>query len=448
MKKIAFIILMICFSMMVFGCQKKEDETPNQEEIYKINKKEIIIANLKLLHEGIISEDYNNQKDYKNTANYKTIINLGEEAVPILIDMYNNKEIDEQTSMVITEVIQDISNCNLKEKYNLEWENSQEFFKLWDNINKTDEENLPNLTPDVITLLNKYPDLADAITKSNIKLPELNNMIPQGITLMDDYILITAYDKNGQSSSRCYVLSLKGKLINTVILDTNSHVGGIAYDHINNLLWIPDNDGKLNVYDAQTFLTEKKVTYKYQFTKAGERLKNYENKLKNLIAYLCIKDNKLFVGSFDDKEKGLVKSYEIIKNEEDEIELNYISEFKVPPQVQGIDFYTIDEETYLLLSCSYGRFNPSYLYIYKYDEETLDYGSSIIDKVTLKLPPMLEQITIKSNKLYTLFESKAKEYDNCLEKIGGICLFNLDKIISRWSANEEPVQEESLEGSN
>ncbi len=446
MKKIAFILLMICFSMIIFGCQKKEIKITNSEEpIYEINKKEIIVANLKLMQEGI-KDEANNK--YKKSMNYKTIVNLGEEAVPILIDMYKNNEIDEATSKIVTEVIQDIRNCNLKEKYNLEWKNSKEFFKILDNINKTDEANLPNLTTDVITLLDKYPDLADSIIKSNIKLPDLDNMIPQGITLMDNYILITAYDKTGQSNSKCYVLSLKGKLINTVSLDTNSHVGGIAYDSINNLLWIPDNDGKLNIYDAQTFLTEKEVTYIQQFDNIGKRLKNYENKLKNLIAYLCIKENKLFIGSFDDKEKGLVKEYEIIRNKENEIELNHVKEFKVPPQVQGIEFYIYNEETYLLLSCSYGRFNSSYLHIYKYNEQTLDYGSSIIDKVVLRLPPMLEQITIKSNMLYTLFESNAKEYDNCLEKISGICIFDLEKIISRWSFNEEPLQEESLEGSN
>lgn len=103
MKKIAFILLMICFSMIIFGCQKKEIKITNSEEpIYEINKKEIIVANLKLMQEGI-KDEANNK--YKKSMNYKTIVNLGEEAVPILIDMYKNNEIDEATSKIVTEVI-------------------------------------------------------------------------------------------------------------------------------------------------------------------------------------------------------------------------------------------------------------------------------------------------------------------------------------------------------
>lgn len=441
MKRIIVILIIICSLIVPFSIAKINNDKISYSTTSKDNtKKEIIIANLKLLEERIELDSINN-KEYKKNMNYISLINLGDETVPILIDMYKNKELNDISSVIATELIQDITNCNLKEKYNLEWNDPKQFFKLWENIPKIDEKKISNLTTDVITLASKYPDLLDSIIKSNINLPNLDNMIPQGITIMDKYFLITAYDKTGESNSKCYVLSLKGKLVNTVELDTNSHVGAIAYDSINNLIWIPENNGLLNAYDSKQFLKENKVTFKYQFDDVGDRLKNYENKLKNLIAYLCIKDNKIYIGSFDDTDKGLVKEYEIIKNKNKEIELTFVSEFKVPSKVQGIDFYTYNEETYLLLSCSYGRFNPSYIYIYKYDETKTDYATSITNKITLKLPPMLEQIIIKEDKLYTLFESYAKEYDNCIEKIGSICIFDLNKIIEKYSSDDNTIEE-------
>lgn len=136
----------------------------------------------------------------------------------------------------------------------------------------------------------------------------------------------------------------------------------------------------------------------------------------------------------------MVKEYEIIKEKNNEITLNYLKEFKVPPQVQGIELYEYKDESYLILSCSYGRFNSSYIHIYKYKEETTDYGSSLIQKVTLKMPPMLEQITIEKKSLYILFESNAKEYSNCLEKIEYICVLDLDKIFAYWDELEKENQ--------
>lgn len=442
MKKRIIISLIIILSIALFGCERKSLEKDNIKNTNDNYKKEIIIANLKLLQEKFQEEsEISDSKNYKTNMNYKTIVNIGNDAVPILIDMYKNKELDESSSYIAAEAIQEITDCNIEKKYNLDWDSPEEFFKIWGNIPNIEEKKLKSLSTDVVILFNKYPDMADIISKSNIKLPELENMIPQGITIVKDYFIITTYDKSGESNSKCFVLSKNGELKNIVTLDTNSHVGAISYDPINNLLWTPEHNGILNAYNADDFFTQEEVSYKYSFDDVGDRLKNYENKLKSLIAYLCIKDNKIFIGSFDDTDKGIVKEYEIINNEDGSISLNYLKEFKVPPKVQGIEFYEYNNDTYMILSCSYGRFSQSNLNIYKYDEEILDYGSSLIKKITIKLPPMLEQVTSVSNNLYVLFESKAKEYDNCLEKISDICVFDLNKIISKWNEKIEKVIE-------
>ncbi len=434
MKKVMFIIL-ILFIIVLFSMNKFGLSGTMEEEVIELSSKEIIINNLKSLKEKNNNE--NNEFNYKEDKKYQEIISLGAEAVPILMELYKNKELDDSTGVIAAEVIQEISDFNITKEYDIEWDKPEQFFKIWSGIEKTDEETREKLSKDVITLLDKYPDMATTIHKSNIKIPELEHMIPQGLTLTKEHIIITAYDKKGETNSKCFVLTKTGKLVNIVTLDNSSHVGAIAYDKENALFWIPENDGRLNAYNVDEFYTKQEVIPKYSFDYVGDKLKNYENKLKNLIAYLTIKDNKLYLGSFDDKEKGLVKVYEIIKDDLGEITLNHLKEFKVPPQVQGIEFYESKEETYMLLSCSYGRFNPSYLHIYKYEEEIQDYGNSLIQRVTLKLPPMLEQTTKTQNHLYALFESKAKEYDNCLEKIGYICVFDLDKIFSRWDELEK-----------
>lgn len=442
MKKVIYILLVlfivIFFSMNNFGLSGAIEG-----EAVKLSTKEIIINNLKVLQEKNSSDD--KKYNYKEDKKYKEIISYGNEAIPIIMELYKNNELDNSIGTIAAEVVQEISDLNIKQEYDIEWDNPNQFFKVWEGIEKTDEESREKLSKDVITLLNKYPDLATTIHKSNIKLPELEHMIPQGLTLTKENIIITAYDKTGDTNSKCFILTKTGKLINTVTLDNNSHVGAIAYDEVNNLFWIPVHDGELNAYDADDFYTKTEVTYKYTFDNVGDRLKNYENKLKSLIAYLTIQDNKLYLGSFDDTDKGLVKVYDINTSELGEITLTYSKEFKVPPKVQGIEFYNYKDETYMLLSCSYGRFNPSYIHIYKYNDDTLDYGNSLIKKVTLKLPPMLEQVTKTQNRLYALFESKAQEYNDCLEKIGYICIFDLDKIFAKWDLIEQDKAIEETE---
>lgn len=429
---IPILSLIIIFNMNNFSLSKIINQTEKN-----LSTKEIIINNLQEL-KNKNKEDF--EYDYRKDKKYKEIINFGEEAISIIQDLNKNKELDESTGHIAVEIVQEISNYNLKEEYDLEINNPEQFFKIWNSIKRVDEQNRKNITKDVLILLDKYPNMATTIYKSNIKMPELEQMIPQGLTITQKNIIITAYDKTGETNSKCYILNKKGLLEKIVTLDTNSHVGAIAYDKINNLLWIPVDDGHLNAYDLNEFNTKNEVKYKYSFEDVGDHLKNYENKLKNLIAYLCIKDNKLFIGSFDDKEKGLVKEYEIIKEKNNEITLNYLKEFKVLPQVQGIELYEYKDESYLILSCSYGRFNSSYIHIYKYKEDTTDYGSSLIQKVTLKMPPMLEQITKEKKSLYILFESNAKEYSNCLEKIEYICVLDLDKIFAFWDELEKENQ--------
>lgn len=275
-------------------------------------------------------------------------------------------------------------------------------------------------------IVNKYGDFNNVINEGNIKLPIFDDMVPQGITLMGDYILITSYDNLGKKNSVIYVLDKEGTLINKVILDNKSHVGGISYDKDNKLIWLPGDDGVLLAYESEDFINRKNVKYKYKFNNVSDELKDFLNDNKKLIAFLTIDDGHIYIGNFSKDSKSIVKKYEIINNGE-EVYLKYKNKFNVPAKTQSITFKNIGNKKYMIMSNSYTRRKSSYIKVFEYSEEISDYAR---ETRSIELPPMLEQIVVDNNNLYIIFESNAKKYSNCLEKIGYICILDIYKILS------------------
>ena len=76
-----------------------------------------------------------NPYDYTKNEYYKHIVNLGKDAVPVLEDMYNKGKLTGVNAYLSALVIQDITKCNLNEKYNLDWSTAEEFYDLWKDNN-------------------------------------------------------------------------------------------------------------------------------------------------------------------------------------------------------------------------------------------------------------------------------------------------------------------------
>ena len=128
MKKIIIIIYMLCLC----GCtnSKKADYNyKNEEQI----EKEILI-NLSEIR-NITDTTSSNPYDYINNEYYKNIINLGENAVPILENMYNDGKLTGVDAYLSALAIEDISNCKLYKEYNLGWSTAEEFYTLWKDHN-------------------------------------------------------------------------------------------------------------------------------------------------------------------------------------------------------------------------------------------------------------------------------------------------------------------------
>ncbi len=294
-------------------------------------------------------------------------------------------------------------------------------------INDNNTKETPKLIDDSIKKLKEnYFDFVGALKEAYIYTPNYSNGIPQGVTIMNDYILITCYDYNNYNNSLVYVLNKDNHIINIVDLGMKSHVGGIVYDDIHNLIWIPDDNGTLNAYNSKDFLTKKIVTPIYSFNNISEGLKDYLNNNKNEIAYLCINNNILYIGSFGRYNNAIIKSFNI-KEENDSITLEYLNTLKAPNLVQGMDFYTINNEKYLILSTSLGTNNNSNLEIYKFSEEITDINK--MEKRSIILPPMAEQITINKNNLYIVFESNASKYIDSEIKVDKICVLDINAMI-------------------
>ena len=298
----------------------------------------------------------------------------------------------------------------------------KDFLKTIDDVLEYSLKN--NINEEVKNLFDKYPDFKNILLKANIRVPIIENMIPQGIEVVDNYYLITAYDCTNKNNSICYILTKYGKLVTIIDLKNKSHVGSIEYDALNNLIFIPDLDGILNVYDKKLFMNNK-VTPLYQYSNLSENLINYQNKKENEIAYLTINEGYLYLGSFSLTSNGLVKKYSFNIDEE-EITFALVQEFSVPSKTQGIAFTKKENEKYMILSRSYGRNNHSLLEIYQYDKETDNYNKHL---KSLVLPPMLEQISIVNDELLAIFESNALKYTQCVDKINDIIVFDLNKIL-------------------
>lgn len=126
MKKIILISLICIFCLC--GCSDKKSYV-NDEQL-----KNEIMANLNKINE-VTNVTSSNPYDYTNNEYYNNIVKLGKDAVPVLENMYKNNELSGLNAYLSALVIQDITNCNLYEKYNLDWTTADEFYSLWENNN-------------------------------------------------------------------------------------------------------------------------------------------------------------------------------------------------------------------------------------------------------------------------------------------------------------------------
>lgn len=282
-----------------------------------------------------------------------------------------------------------------------------------------------------------YDVLLDDITNEYVLVDERvnyvpqNNYVPQGIALVGDYVLTSNFDYYKDKNSMICVIDKDGKLVHKCMLDHDAHVGGIAYDEVNGLLFVTGYSGYILAYDIEDILHKDKVTAKYSNINVGDGLSNYVYPWMNSASFISIHDNELLVGNFSLRNTGKVKRYKY-SIVEDEINLEYVSSFKIPDMVQGITFYKKDDKEYIIFSRSYGRDCPSVMQIFRYSEDIKNYRDEKLVSSSLRLEPMLEQITSRDNNIYALYESNARPYTvNQDTEFDSIPVIDADSLVKK-----------------
>lgn len=256
-----------------------------------------------------------------------------------------------------------------------------------------------------------YLPAVPGLKNTNVDGKACTDMVPQGLCLAGEYLLITAYDAKEANNSVVYVLSntgeQKGGYLATLVLPNINHVGGITFD--GTFLWIAQSGDKtLKGFSYETLQSaasagQDSIHVEYEIT---------TNKLLKTASSVSFYDGLLWVGAFAEKEPGVLYGY-AAEIEGGAAVLTAVRSMELPAQTQGVSFVEEGGRTALLTSCSYGRKNDSRLHVYfpAYDAPSAGGEIRLGEAVRiLTLPPMLEEIASDGAYTYCLFESAATKY--------------------------------------
>lgn len=251
-------------------------------------------------------------------------------------------------------------------------------------------------------------------------------MTPQGLTVSEDFIFISAYcgvkkykteleenisyGKNAEKlekeknhevhNSVIYILDREtGDLLKTLVLPDSNHVGGLATDG-KNLFIAKSGDKQVSVISSTQInlaLQTKSLTVKAVY--------EYSVDCDCTASFVTWFDDVLWVGVFDEKNNGELKGFSF----NGFFGLEEIVSAEIPAKANGACFAKLGDEICLAVNTSYGRKNPSKIYLYSVS----DYGTSAMtlnEKDTYTTPPTVQNSCVYDGKVYYIYESAATCY--------------------------------------
>ena len=264
-------------------------------------------------------------------------------------------------------------------------------------------------------------------TNCKYELPVLGTFIPQGLCIVNDVVYITAYDGKKEKNSVIFEIT-EDNSYRTIVLDTTAHVGGIAYDEINNLFWVCDTNGTISSYDYEDVIKNDYAISKSKKINVNDNdLINHKGNAS--AAFISIFNNKIYIGNFSTDDNGILKCYELTND--GQINFETLKIYKIPNNVQGVTFYEYKNDTYILFSESYGRFKNSILEICLFDGNVTNYRNTY--SLKYETPRMMEEIIIDDdNNLLMLFESNAYKYKNGLDDMDELQSIDIKRLIRNF----------------
>lgn len=263
------------------------------------------------------------------------------------------------------------------------------------------------------------------LVNANVMGKNCKSMVPQGVCKMDEYLLITAYDSQGENNSVIYVLDNKGELNATLVYDKKCHMGGIAYD--GRYVWIAEGGKRgLGAISAESMMAAINIS-KEKNAKSVKLKDVIWQQAPELEGTSCCGyfDKRLWIGEFDKNKESHIYGY-TVDCSSGSPKINADRYIKAPKRTQGICFYKDDKKVHLIVSTSYGRHNNSVIRCYGlddyYDPREQKGKVWVIDRKneykTIVLPSMLEQISIDGEFVYCIHESGADKYLMNRDKYG------------------------------
>lgn len=307
------------------------------------------------------------------------------------------------------------------------------------------EVKYPELIPALLTPppFNEYliPDLekTETIQTKTGKVEIGKKMVPQGLALVEDWLILSAYSEEGKYHSVLYVLDQKtGEHVKTIVLPGTPHLGGLAYDPTAQNLWLTTETAEDT---AQLSALSVKQIAEDQFEKTKKPIR-YQQEIPlfdlEKASFLAYHQSNLVVGHFTKKHEGTLVSYSLDKKG-----LPIQAKKSAPQKVRGGD--TVKEvveitkelqgvtffQDQILFSQSYGD-KPSKLLFAPNElkKDPLDFDEGDFIK-KIAFPPYMEQIVVKDKQLYVLFESNATSYRSKKNAfpIDRVLVFNLEKLM-------------------
>lgn len=249
-------------------------------------------------------------------------------------------------------------------------------------------------------------------------------MVPQGICLAGEYMLITAYDKERRCNSVIYVMSGETageqRLLTVLELPEKNHVGGIAFD--GTYLWIArSTSGYVSAISYKTLQA---------FASAGRQschIEAYEqNRYVGVTAsFVTYYEERLWVGTYRafPNGTGSLAAY-VIEGTGEQLRLHQETTLEIPSYVQCARFLKHEKELFLVLAASGGRYMDSAIYLYRAAGQGEE--MSIAFSGRYRFPPMAETLSGDGQTTYFLFESAAtcystRQFQKCPYPVDRIC---------------------------
>lgn len=290
----------------------------------------------------------------------------------------------------------------------------------------------------------EYSTAVPGLESTDILGKSCSQMVPQGICVAGDYMLVTAYDSgdfSGNNTGRklnpsvLYVLSNQDprhrKLLTTIILPDINHVGGAAFDGKN--IWIAKST------DRQcSVISYERIQAAVDSGKSSYELLEYDQNVPCgvIASFVTWHDNKLWVGTYTNRisGKGWLRSFQVTKEntgQEPGYTLKKQEEVVIPGFANGAAFMELGGKTYLAVTTSRGRYFDSRIYFYEVHKDSYTGKNVYYSYYSCNFPPMAEELVCDGASTYFLFESSATCYSTSVYQK---CSYPVDRIcaVSTW----------------